>query len=179
MSVHIIYNPRSPQGAEIKAHWFDYREWNLPTNELFQTEEEHVYQHLLESFQFLRSVRPNELKRFQELMKEKEFKCDECEEQFEKKSELGLHKANKHGFEPGSEKLEGIKVLSPQKMVRKGTTIKQALTPGDIESQEGIMPAGQTDRDGVTWYEDGLTQDTGSGMGVRIPGQTPGAFNAG
>lgn len=167
MSVHILYNPRSPRGAEIKSHWFDHKEWMMPENSLLQVTEDHVAANLLETFGFLREVMPKDLKAIQDQMREKPFKCDECDAQYDTQAGLKAHKLSKHGYEAGAEVLSDIPVMAPKREVVGKMTIKEAVTP---EQSAGIPVSGK-DSDGVEWYGEGVEKDLPSSSKTTLRDQ--------
>lgn len=175
MSVAILYNPKSPRGASIAKHWFDKREWNISENSLVQIPEEHVRAHLMETYGFLEEVQPSRLDDYKARMVTRDYKCAECDLQFDKKSELTEHMRT-HGFQADNETIADIPVLKASKQLAPGSTlIKPVLTQEGIESQEGIAVSGHKDADGVEWVGEGLEQDTGSSMEITKPGD-PGQF---
>lgn len=171
----ILYNPKT--GSDIKDYWFAQKKWNIPKNSLFRCESDTIAQMFLDTYGFLRDVKPEEVATVKQEMETKDFICVHCKEEFSTEQKLRGHMLGKHKLSDEHEKmLDGIPVLDAG----------QESIPGDRkqvtgDAAEGIPEKGK-DKDGVDWYGPGVEKDTispGDAMQHhKIVGKTPGVFGA-
>ncbi len=159
-----LYNPKylDVNGRRVinTTHVFrfiwDKATWNLKTNELKKFPYE-VGVNMLKNIGFLVEVTPKNIAEIKKLMAEALFRCDEPECKFEtdKKSAFISH-SKTHGNTPENDKLlQGIEDAHP---------VKKFFRPGDSNpgSQDDIPQGEGKDQDGVSWYDEGWTQDSAS-----------------
>ncbi len=171
----ILYNPKL--GADIKNYWLGQKKWNIPKNSLFRCEDDAIARIFLDTYGFLRDVKPEEISTVKQEMEAKDFICEHCKEAFSTEQKLRGHMLGKHKLSEEHEKmLDGIPMLDPM-----GTVSLQERTQVTGDVAEGIPEKGK-DKDGVEWYGPGVEKDTISPQDTMvrhvIPGKTPGVFGA-
>lgn len=167
--MRIIFNPA--EGAEIhdfisKGKLLD----SHPIGELRQYEDNDA-QALLETYEFLEEVSADKARSIQGKPKASDLKCEYCGKEFTVKLALAGH-SRSHKNDPlptvTEQKIDPalVQVAGSKKVMDQEETsriVKEYEMKGDI-------PNG-SDRDGIDWYGNGLTEERGSLSRVTPIGQ--------
>ena len=154
----IIYNPKTFNGnpSAPVAFLFDKKLWKVGVNEVIKFPK-HIADEMLDRYGFLEKVAPEGLADLQKRMKDKEFKCDYCESEFDSEKALNLHKMRKHKLSEENE----VALKSIPEAIAEETSFSKATPKLSPENQEGIPTGNKIDKDGVEWYGPGEESDTG------------------
>ena len=152
-----LYNPKD--GALIKGFVWSHARWDLKINEMKKFPDD-VGAALLKHFEFLVEVTPKNVKKIEDGITAKDFKCPNCESSFTSRIALTGHTRTHALSEAEKTMLDGIPEAESKGEYKKPTK-PGIMSPSETEGipKGGTLQSPSADKDGVPWYGAGDEDD--------------------